>query len=281
MVAWCRLTCTPLESHDDLALVWIKLRKSVQRRDSTRSVSVRGRSQANPNLGEYVVLKSKVRVLMLAAFAVMMMGAVAASSASAAPTWKVRGSTLAGSEGITATFLPLANGLVAILKSKLPGNKATIEISCKKALLVGGKITAPNAGSATKIAFKECKVDTKECKLLAAQEAEIATSELSAETTDLSGVEPLFLKISPKAVGGLFTTIKLVECAGEGEFKIFGTAACAAAAKATAEQTLHLCQFGPTVATLLTTLKFGTEPATIEGGGSVSLVNGGNWSSTL
>jgi hypothetical protein len=233
------------------------------------------------SIGEYVVLKSKVRVLMLAVLAVMVVGAVAASSASAATKWLVRGTTLTGSEGITAVFLEIGtSGLVAKLKTFLPGGKVEILISCKTAGLVGGKITAPNVGSATKISFKGCKLDSKECKLTSAETTEINTNEVSAETTDLSGAEPLFLRVFPKAAGGSFASISLTACAGEGKFEITGGTACAAAAKATAEQTLHLCQFG--AVTLLNTLKFGTEePATVEGGASVSLVNGGNWSSTL
>jgi hypothetical protein len=234
------------------------------------------------SIGEYVVLKSKVRVLMLAALAVMVVGGVAASSASAVTSWNVRGAALGAgaSEGITATFLTIGTtGLVAILKTKLPGGKITIEISCKTAALVGAKITGLKGGSATRISFKGCKLDSKECKLTSAETTEISTSEVSAETTDLSGVEPLYLKVFPKIAGGSFTSISLTACAGEGKFEVTGTAACAAAVKATTEQPLHLCKFE--TFPLVTTLKFGTEPASIEGGASVTLVNGGNWSSTL
>jgi hypothetical protein len=223
--------------------------------------------------------KSNVRVLMLAALAVMVVGGVGGSSASAT-SWKVRGTALTGSEGITATFLPIGTtGLAFIFTAKLPGGKISIVISCKTVIFVIGKITAPNTGSIIKIILRGCKIDGLTCKLTAAETTEISTSEVSVESTDLATQEPLFLKFSPKTVGGNFTSISLIECAGEGKFSIFGTAACAAAAKATTEQALHLCQFGSV--TLLTTLKFGTEPATIESGASVTLVNGGNWSSTL
>jgi hypothetical protein len=226
------------------------------------------------------MLRSKARVWMLTVLTAMLVSGFATASAAAAPKWSVRGTALTGSEGITATFLQIGTtGLVVLLKSKLPGGKFTIIISCAKAAMVGGKITAPNAGSATKLSLKECKLDSKECKLLPTEATETTTGEVSAETTDLSGTEPLFIKINPKSVGGVFTVIKLVECAGEGEYKLGGTMAAAIAAKATTEQTLHLWTFGN--ATLLTTLKVGTEPWSIEMLPTIKLINGGNWSSTL
>jgi hypothetical protein len=224
------------------------------------------------------VLHSKVSILVLA---VLVVGIVGTPSALAAPKWNVRGTALTGSEGITATFSAIGtSGLKLFLRSKLQGGKIEVVISCKTASVFNAIMMAINAG-VVKFFWTGCKVDSASCKLTPAETTEIATTELSAETTDLSGVEPLYLKVSPKTVGGTLVVIKLIECAAEGEFKVFGTAACAVAAKATTEQALHLCQFAPTVGTLLTTLKFGTEPATIEGGASVTLVNGGNWSSSL
>jgi hypothetical protein len=103
--------------------------------------------------------------------------------------------------------------------------------------------------------------------------------EVSTETTDLAGAEPLFLKRNPKVVGGAFTSLSLTGCTAEGKFELKGTMAAAIAAKATTEQTLYLWKFENI--TLLTTLKYGPEPLSIEMRPSVILVNGGNWSSTL
>jgi hypothetical protein len=240
----------------------------------------RGNHRANDgNPEEITMLKPKATTWIFTALAVMAVSGIASASASAAPKWLVRGTALTGSEGITAIFLPIGTTkLVVLLKSKLPGGKVEIIISCAKAAIIGGKITAPNAGSATKLSFKECKLDSKECKLTAAESAEIGTSEVSMETTDLATTEPLFLKLVPKG-GTNFFTFRLIECAFEGEFKLTGTMASAITAKATREQTLHLWKFE--TITLLSTLKYGSEPMSIEMGVSVALINGGNWSSTL
>jgi hypothetical protein len=224
--------------------------------------------------------RSIARVWMLISLIIMVAGGLAVSLASAAPSWRVRGSALVGSEGITATFLTIGtSGLAVLLQFKLAGGKIVIIISCAKAAIIGGKITAPKNGSATRLSFKGCKIDSKECHLTNAETTEINTGEVSAETTDLATTEPLFLKITPKEAGGPFTSISLTGCAGEGKFGIVGTMAAAIAARATAEQTLHLWKVE--TITLLTTLNTAGERWSIEMLPSITLINGGNWSSTL
>jgi hypothetical protein len=225
------------------------------------------------------MFKSKGKSLILAGLAVIVAGGVVPAAASATPVWRVRGSVLTGgSEGITATFLTVGGGLTAVLTSKLPGGKIEVIISCKISAIVGGKITAPNKGSASKLAFKGCKLDSKECKLTSPETTEITTLAVTAEAVDLAGAEPLFVTFKPTS-GTIFAAIDLVACAGEGKFNVSGVAACRMEPTATDEQELHLCAFEGV--TLLNTLKFGTEPATLRAFESFTLVNGGDWSSEL
>jgi hypothetical protein len=224
------------------------------------------------------MLKSRFRMLIFAALTVMVAGGIASATASAAPKWLVRGTALVGTEGLTTTFLVIEKELVAILTTTLPGGKVTIKISCKKAVGNNVTITAPNTNAASSVSFKECKLDTTSCKLTAAEIKEINTGAISSEAVDLGAAEPFFITLKA-AAGGIFVKITLIECAGEGVFNVEGTAACRVLPKVTTEQLLHLCNFEEV--TLLSTLKFGTEKASIVAGASFTLVKGGNWSANL
>jgi hypothetical protein len=217
------------------------------------------------------MLKGKFRVLLFVVFAVMATSAIASATASAAPQWLINGTAFTGQETISAKQLsPIT------LKSALPGG-TPITITCPTASSTGAKINGNNKGSATTISFgPTCATITPKCKV----QAQITTAGVNAEATDLAGAEPLYIKFTPTTQP--FTVIKLAECAGEGSFNVQGLASCKVLAPTLSAST-KLCTFQEST-TLLGSLRFGTEPATLEGtaGFSLSGVNvGKSWSANL
>jgi hypothetical protein len=217
------------------------------------------------------MLKGKFRVLLFVVFAVMATSAIASATASAAPKWLINGTAFTGTE----TLATKALGSVT-LKSALPG-KVPVTISCPSASSTGAQISGGNKGSATRINFgPTCNTVTPKCKV----QAEITTAGVNAEATDLAGAEPLYIKFTPSTQP--FTVIKLTECAGEGNFNVQGLASCKVKSP-TVSAVEKLCTFQEST-TLLGSLRFGTEPATLEGtaGFSLSGTNAGKpWSANL
>jgi hypothetical protein len=219
--------------------------------------------------------KNIIKVLLLAAFALTALGAVMASAASAAPQWLINGTAFNGEETISTKAL--GTGLVFTLKSTLPGG-APINVGCETVSSVGGAILQKNLDRATKITFgPNCKIDIP---ATCATATTITTGAVNSEATDLAGVEPLYIKFTP--VTQPFAKIILKECAAEGNFNVSGLASCKVAAP-TVSAVTKLCAFKESK-TLLGSLRFGTNDATLEGvvGFTLSGVNTGKpWSANL
>jgi hypothetical protein len=218
------------------------------------------------------MLKGKFRVLVTVVFAVMGLSAVLAASASATPRWLINGTALTAAETISAKAL----GSGFTLKSSLPGGSA-VNISCPTINATGAQIEPANKNKATRITFgPTCVANAPKCKV----QKEITTATVNSESTDLGGVEPLYIKFVPSTQP--FSIVKLTECAGEGNFNVQGLASCKVIAPTTAAVE-KLCLFKEST-TLLGSLRFGTEPATLEGeaGFTLSGTNVGKpWSSNL
>jgi hypothetical protein len=198
--------------------------------------------------------------------------AIASDTASAAPQWLINGTAFSGTETISTKAL----GSGFTLRSTLPGGTPMV-VSCPSAGTIGGQISGSNKGSATKTAFgPTCLVTTPKCRV----QAEITLAGVNFEATDLAGAEPLYLKFTPTTQP--FTTVKITECAGEGNFNIQGLMSCKIAAP-TVSAVEKLCAFNEN-RTLLGSLRFGTEPITLSGtaGFRLSGTNTGKpWSSNL
>jgi hypothetical protein len=218
------------------------------------------------------MLKARTKVLAVAVFAAMAVGAIASASASAAPQWLINGAAFSGTETISSKAL----GSGFTLRSKLPGG-AAVTISCPTLSTEGGRIFGDKENSAKKIAFgPTCAAIAPKCTV----QAQITTGEVTSEATDLADLEPLYIKFVPTAQP--FSKISLMACSGEGTFEVHGLASCRVLLPTTSAIT-KLCTFQESK-TLLGTLRFGTEPATLEGtaGFTLSGPNTGQpWSANL
>jgi hypothetical protein len=204
------------------------------------------------------VLKIKIKALLFMALALTAVGAFVSASASATPQWLINGTPFHGSEAISAK-VAVPGDLVNLI-STLTGGVTKIEVGCTTFEVIGGEISGDHLDKATKIIFKNCKVDTPaNCKVAEPIVAENVTS----EAVDLSEKVPVFIKFSPTPPGnGVFAKLSISGCSAEGVFSVTGKTACEVLLPTT-QQVEKLCQFKEIA--LLNSLKYGAQTARLEG----------------
>jgi len=166
---------------------------------------------------------SKAKLMVAAFFAVLALGALASSTASAATVgWLVNGTLLTGTQtaAIATTAFVDEKGILAFGEGE-----GEVKITCSSSTLggVSPQIEATNKGSASSLIFEGCEsTSTGECKLVSGKS--IGTLPITTEVT-LDGPLAVQGVFKPKS-GTTFATIKLegTNCAESGKVGIKGTA---------------------------------------------------------
>jgi hypothetical protein len=179
---------------------------------------------------------SKLKLILLCCLSVMVVSAIGSTSASAI-LWLVaakplfekpaEGSDAAKTELVAA--LPEEGGGGYTLTSTLTGG-AKVVVLCKTfgeilGSIIETKEDEPLDETPSELKFKECSVDEPTtCKT----SAEITLSPLDSELflDEVAGVQEVFDEWTSLAEGGIFTTIPITGCSGEGSYKVTG-GACA------------------------------------------------------
>jgi hypothetical protein len=179
---------------------------------------------------------SRVKLLFLSVVAVLAMGAVAASEASATPHWVVAGTSLAS--GSSLSVLGLLSGGNASLRATI--GAIPTDILCTAADATGA-ITGPNKDEAASgISFTGCTVSKPSgCSVTTPIETVALTSELLASETGGIGLDTW----TPKSGENFVETLDISggACSVEGDYKVHGTAGCEGALNTEAET--YACLF--------------------------------------
>jgi hypothetical protein len=218
---------------------------------------------------------SKVKVIISAFIAVLALGALASSMASAAtPGWLVNGTLLTGDQkaSLATTAAVDQNG---VLKFK------TVTIECKGSTLDGVdpliEALHNNLGSAASLQFLGCSATPASKCELEGQPVTIGTLPVTTEPTleGALGVAATFRPIS----GTTFATLKFTEkteCAVSAEKLPVTGSAPATAPTGQDERTLQLLNVNVSSATGL--LKVGNSAASLEGSALLKLASSLPWS---
>jgi hypothetical protein len=216
---------------------------------------------------------SKVKVIIAALFAVLALGALISSSASAATAgWLVKGTLLTGEQtaALATTAAVDQNG---VLKFK------EVVVECKGSTLDGvePQIEAlKNKGSAGSLRFLNCSATGESCEL-EGQPVSIGTTPVTAEAT-LEGALGVAATFKPKT-GITFATLKFKEktgCAVSGEKVPVTGEAPATAPTGQDERTLQLLNVN--VSSASGKLKVGNSAASLEGSALLKLASSLPWS---
>jgi hypothetical protein len=178
---------------------------------------------------------SKLKLILLCVLSVMVVSAIGSTSASAI-LWLVAGKPLfeKPAEGSDAAKTELVAALPEEsssyhLESTLTGG-AKVIILCKTfgeilGSIIETKEDEPLDETPSELKFKECSVEEPAtCKV----PAEIPLNPLDSELflDEVAGVKEVFDEWTSLAAEGLFTTLAITGCSGEGNYKITG-GACA------------------------------------------------------
>ncbi|MCW2982184.1 MAG: hypothetical protein JWO14_3911 [Solirubrobacterales bacterium] len=159
--------------------------------------------------------KHLAKIISLAAMAALMISAVAAASASA-HTWKIAGTSLSGSNGVTAE---LASGTHATLTGTLLGQEFVLDaghLTSEEGKITQNGTVAEDSG---KLIFSELTV-TKPANCSVT--SPIKTKALKTELVAHTGSTHAFDKFAP-ASGEVFATIEVTGCSVEGLYNVKGT----------------------------------------------------------
>jgi len=207
---------------------------------------------------------SKVKTLVMTFIAVLALGAVASTSASAAtPGWMVSGTTLSGSEALATTAAVDEN-------AQLTASGVTIECTGKNLNGLSPKIEAGSMGSVTSLIFTGCKALGTTCTI---ESTEIGTVPVLAEAT-LEGSLGVKVVFSPQS-GTIFATIKYLgaSCALLGLKPVTGKASVSAP---TGQDEQVLQQIVANTAS--GELQVGSASATLKGKALLKLATSSPWS---
>jgi hypothetical protein len=214
---------------------------------------------------------SKVRLSVVAFFAVLALSALASSTASAATVgWLINGTLLTGTQ--TA---PLATTALVDEEGVLTFGNFTIRCSAMNLNGTSPQIEAPNKGSATSLIFNECEATGENCKLSAGMKGTVGTLPITTEAT-LDGVLAVQGVFTPKT-GKTFATLKFEgkECAETATLPVKGKAAWLAPTGQD-ERTLQLLSVN--VTKTQDELEVGSTPASLKGSILIQLASLLPWS---
>ena len=214
---------------------------------------------------------SKIKTIIAAFFAVFALTAMAAGSASAAG-WHVNGTELTGTQ-TAALSTTAVNDVSAVLNTPaLP-----LKITCKGALEgVSPQIAAPNSGSATSLAFKECTVtEPTTCSL---SSPEIKTEAVTATvTTATNPVDHILFKPTTAKHFAEFT-LEGGSCSISGKKAVTGTVVLKSGTGQTESSIQPLEGLG-SLEQGSDSLQTANDPSYIEGGKALlKLASGAKWS---
>ena len=213
---------------------------------------------------------SKVKIIIVALFAMFALTAMAAASASAAG-WHVSGTELTGTQTAALSTTAVNDSPAVLHVPALP-----LKITCKGSLTgVAPKITAPNLGSATSLTFHECSVvEPTTCAL---GSPEITTEPVTATvTTATSPADHILFKTSAAD----FATFELTgsSCSISGKKAVKGTVVLKAATGQTESAIQDLEGLG-SLEQGGDSLQTANDPSYIEGGKALlKLESGATWS---
>lgn len=208
---------------------------------------------------------SRLKSVMWASLAVLVLGALVSASASAATAgWMVNGTQLSGSQ-------PLATSFSVDKEFALSGGGLTVKCTGSVVEAAGPAISSPAAGSASSIVFTGCKASAP-CGLATAS---IATVPISTETT-LEGASATVTTIKP-STGTILSTLSVTgeECAAAGNVVIDGRDKVLSP-EGQDERTLQLINSITTEASK--ELLVGKSAASLSGSALLKLACAGTWS---